>query len=239
MSFNSYFEAGNVRGVRVVREAGLRPEVSRRDAAALQQIQDETNPSSKVLPAIVEKLSYSVDSVRAYGWEVQFSLDLTGGNDTIRRPLTLAAKSFSGLNFSKNASPIGILGIGQTGKFTLTTPEEGTFTIEFDDLLQVNVGVILFNAFKEDKQFNVNLYKLDGNRYGNRSLKTHYFMKDVVITSIKQSDLNYSKSNEFSTYQVEFKVGPTNFFMNDRYIDPAKLQTTSIQPPSPYNPIAN
>ncbi len=201
-----------------------------------KQIQAETDASFKVLPAIVEKLSYSIDSVRAYGWEVHFSLDIAKGNDVIRRPLTLAAKSFSGLSFRKDANPIALLGIGQTGRFTLTTPEPGTFTIEFDDLLATNVGVILFEAFRENKQFSLDLYKIDGNK----ELKTHYFMKNVVITSIKQSDLNYSKSNEFSTYVVDFKVGPNNFFMNAKHIEEKNIPSAiSPQYSTSYNPQIN
>jgi len=143
-----------------------------------------------------------------------------------RKPLTLAVKSFSGLRFSTQASPIGVIGIGPTGQFTLTTPQPGTFTMAFDDLLDVNIGVRLFALFKPQKTFNLNLYKLDGKK----TLKTHFFMKDVVVTAIKQSDLNYSNTREFSSYEVEFNVQARNFYISGQYIDNNKPTTDSILP---------
>lgn len=209
-------------------------------------------PESKVLTQVVKfaeaipyvQLSHSLDSVRSYGWEAHFSNDLipTPVNpntvlDTasFQKPLTLAVKSFSGLRFTTQASPIGIIGIGPTGQFTLTTPQPGTFTMAFDDLLDVNIGVRLFNMFKPQKTFNLNLYKFDGNK----TLKTHFFMKDVVVTSIKQSDLNYSNTREFSSYEVEFMVKANNFYISGQYIDndnPNK-SADQILPPTNSGPI--
>lgn len=200
------------------------------------------------------QLSHSLDSVRSYGWEAHFSNDLIEApvrtyrvstrqglagralideppGQTIpvdqspnQRPLTLAVKSFSGLRFTTQASPIGIIGIGPTGQFTLTTPQPGTFTMAFDDLLDVNIGVRLFNMFKPQKTFNLNLYKFDGNK----TLKTHFFMKDVVVTSIKQSDLNYSNTREFSSYEVEFMVQRPNFYISGQYIDNNKPDQLTV-----------
>ena len=210
-------------------------------------------PDSRLLLTDVEfaeaipyvQLSHSLDSVRSYGWEAHFSSDGEGdfveddaypaNSYFIRKPLTLAVKSFSGLRFTTQASPIGIIGIGPTGQFTLTTPQPGTFTMAFDDLLDVNIGVRLFNMFKPQKTFNLNLYKFDGNK----TLKTHFFMKDVVVTSIKQSDLNYSNTREFSSYEVEFMVKANNFYISGQYIDndnPNK-SADQILPPTNSEPI--
>jgi hypothetical protein len=157
------------------------------------------------------QLSTSLDSVRAYQWEIQFSIPTNIAGSNAKQNLTLAAKKVSQIGFA--VEDITVHRMNETFYYPGKASTE-ELTVTFDNLMQQDVSEILFRWMQ-------NTHNPTTGKQGYAGVIKAYAtviqlgpdgtpLKAVTLGGIypkswKGAELSYSTTNEFHTIEMKFR----------------------------------
>lgn len=165
----------------------------------------DINRSKKNVPEI----STSLDSVRAYSFEVHFH-NIPGNPEKTKKFLTLAAKKVE--SAGQSVEDIAVRRLNDLVYYPGAASQD-ELKITFDDLIQDPAGEALFNWFRTSAYD-----PLSGRSFGSKasrvevvSLNTLREVKaittyyGVYVKAFKPGEFNYTTNNEFHVHEVTLR----------------------------------